>query len=214
VREDLAPPQPNHPLTAIRRQGVVVGVTNMPATLTVQLGGDTTVNIEMPYLTPAAVNDIVYVLGNQGDYVVLGPVSKCRPYAHLTGTGGTLASSTTSTNITNWSAPAAGNALCGTAAATGFTPNADGHYLVVGIVVWAANATGRRGMFPLVAGGVQTNGSAPGAGSNSGLFRHDAAFVVDVTAGQEISLTVFQDSGGNLSHNPDEMAVIWQRELN
>lgn len=79
MREDLIPPQSNHPLTAIRRQGVVVDVSQAfaaPYLVGVNLGGDTTVTVACAYLGGYAphVGDTVYILANQGDYLIIGAV--------------------------------------------------------------------------------------------------------------------------------------------
>ena len=70
-------PEPNHPLTAIRRQGVVQDIANAPTTINVFIGGDVNTLVACSYLSAyqPAVGDTVSVLANQGDYVVLGSLA-------------------------------------------------------------------------------------------------------------------------------------------
>jgi hypothetical protein len=72
----LEPPQANHPLSAIRRTGVVQDVSGLPATVGVNIAGDTSNIIQLPYVgAPPAFGDVVIILGNSGDHVVIGAVA-------------------------------------------------------------------------------------------------------------------------------------------
>jgi hypothetical protein len=78
---NYAQAEPNHPLTAIRRQGVVQDVTNAPTTVNVFLGGDANTLVPCAYLadySPAA-GDTVMVLVNQGDYLIIGACAGLTP---------------------------------------------------------------------------------------------------------------------------------------
>jgi hypothetical protein len=69
--------EPNHPLTGIRRMGIVnSAVTGATPTVNVTVGGDAANPVDLPYLpsyTPS-VNDQVVILEVDGDRVVLGAV--------------------------------------------------------------------------------------------------------------------------------------------
>lgn len=68
--------QSGHPLSAVRRTGTIIGIANIPATVTVAIGGDTTNPTEIPYLTSyvPVVNDVVVIMSVEGDHVVVGSI--------------------------------------------------------------------------------------------------------------------------------------------
>jgi hypothetical protein len=70
-------PEPNHPLTGLRREGVVADIANIPASVNVYIGGDTTTLVPCAYLADyyPVVNDNVILIENQGDYIIIGSLS-------------------------------------------------------------------------------------------------------------------------------------------
>jgi hypothetical protein len=71
-------PQPSHPLSALRRTGVVTGVANVPITVQVGLGGDVANPQEIPYIIDAytpVVGDTVLIISVDGDHIVIGGTS-------------------------------------------------------------------------------------------------------------------------------------------
>jgi len=67
----------NHPLTALRRTGVVSSISSgPPPKATIFLGGDTTLPIVCAYTRGyhPVVNDIVVVLSVQGDHYIVGAI--------------------------------------------------------------------------------------------------------------------------------------------
>ena len=96
--------EPNHPLTARRRQGVVVDVAGAPTSINVNIGGDTTTLVPCAYLTdyPPEVGDTVLLLENGGDFVVVGALAGLSPAGRgLVGrnASSTAASTTTTTEV-------------------------------------------------------------------------------------------------------------------
>lgn len=89
----LRPAQANHPLTAIRRQGIVVDLTNVATfSIGVNIGGDTTTVVPCTFLDNyfPVLNDVVYLLENQGDHIVIGSVTRNVPWTNLTYTSNWL----------------------------------------------------------------------------------------------------------------------------
>lgn len=77
VTAPLRLPQPNHPLTAIRRVGVVQDIAAKPNSVNVWLGGDTNTLTPCAYLSSyiPAVGDNVLILQNNADYIIVGAVN-------------------------------------------------------------------------------------------------------------------------------------------
>lgn len=70
--------QQRHPLQALRRTGTVTGITNVPFSVQVALGGDDPANAQpMPYVDSysPAVNDVVVILSVGGDHIIIGRVN-------------------------------------------------------------------------------------------------------------------------------------------
>lgn len=92
-------PSTRNPLSVTQRLGVVTAlVPGPPPLVTVQLGGDTSVSVDVPFLTGyiPVVNDVVVVIGNNGDWLVLATASLPAP-------GQVLATANTSTIYTGTS---------------------------------------------------------------------------------------------------------------
>jgi hypothetical protein len=83
----IDPPQPNHPLTAIRRQGVVQDTVNAPTTINVFIGGDLNTLVPCSYLVEYSptVGDTVVVLENQGDFIIIGALAGLAPQTGFLG---------------------------------------------------------------------------------------------------------------------------------
>ena len=81
-----------HPLTATRRIGQVISADMTPTpTVEVQIGGDTTQTVFVPFLDsyPPNVGDYVTLLENQGDYVALGSLGSSSAAFDAIGPGST-----------------------------------------------------------------------------------------------------------------------------
>lgn len=72
-------PQQGHPLTAIRRLGLVNNVDfGPPVSVNVNLGGDTTQPLDLPFAGSVVpkVGDVVIILSiASGDHIVIGPIN-------------------------------------------------------------------------------------------------------------------------------------------
>jgi hypothetical protein len=75
------PSDPRRALGVSRRMGQVVDTVNMPATLTVGIGGDLVNTVEIPCLSSYVpkINDVVVVLATDSDMIVLGAASAATP---------------------------------------------------------------------------------------------------------------------------------------
>ncbi len=89
-------------------------------------------------------------------------------------------------------------------ASSGWDAPEDGIYEVVGMAAWAADsASGSREVLIKVNGSEIDSGNSgigrlPGVGSTSRSTAHFAVDVVDLTAGDELTVTLYQTSGGNV----------------
>jgi hypothetical protein len=206
-------PQANHPLTAIRRQGVVGDISkafSSPWTVGVYVGGTSDLT-QCSYVADyqPVFNDLVYVLQNQGDNLIIGSV--------IHGVNGIVAvnerlatqnfnSSATASAIT-WDALV--KAFGCNSSSSGVTVLATGRYLATCSLVWAGNAAGRRGMF------LNVNGAASGFGdtlfpTNTGPARQTCTFQVDAFVNDVLTIAVFQDSGTSpLALTNAEFFVTW-----
>lgn len=89
-------PQQGHPLTAIRRLGLVNNVDfGPPVSVNVNLGGDTTQPLDLPFAGSVVpkVGDVVLILSiASGDHIVIGPINVPNNPVQLSASGTTDAS--------------------------------------------------------------------------------------------------------------------------
>lgn len=206
-----APPDQPHPLAAIRRTGVVAGVANLPATVTVNVGGDPT-DQELPYLASylrPAVGDLVAILAVGGDQLVLGPVSR---WANLDGSTGNavmryysrLATyskavpNTTVTALTSVITVVENNGIGGTFWSTGvFTNPLAGFYLLTFNCDNLGGTTSRANMR------IRVNGNNVGENERPPNIASDACAVSVgywLALNDTVDFAIWQNSGGSITY--------------
>ena len=80
------------------------------------------------------------------------------------------------------------------------TATTAGTYLIAGTVRWAANSTNVRGVRIKVGGGnyIASNRAIPDTGGGRGEIAQTVSTIWVLEAGHYVTLSVYQDSGGNL----------------
>jgi hypothetical protein len=203
----LKPLAATHPLVPTRRQGVVADITNADNatppnafTVGVVIGGDpTATSVQCAYLDSyfPTVGDIVYLLENQGDFVVIGAVGQSPTKGTISRAAAQTFTSSTSATAITWDTFTSVLQNC-SGGSTGITVNATGRYLVECRGIWQASTAGRRVFWPFV------NGSQYGDGdsrwpSTAVPGRIISSFQVDASAADVLSVWAFQDSGASLT---------------
>lgn len=211
----LKPLAAAHPLVPTRRQGVVADITNAnnatppnAFTIGVVIGGDpTATSVQCAYLDSywPTVGDVVYLLENQGDFIVIGAVGQSPTKATISrSTGLSVASGTTSLVVPYDTT----NLLQNCSASTnGITVGAGGRFLVTLYGDWTANATARRVGWPFVNGsqyGAEGDTKWPNGATIGRVHYH---FQVDCSAGDLLAVWVFQDSGSTLTFSGATLLV-------
>jgi hypothetical protein len=182
------------------RQAIVAGITGN--TVSIQLGGDSTVIDEVAYLagyTPR-VADVVWCLQNGPDLLVINGQSGATrvPTAKVTRSTNQTISNSTNTLISFSAEAWDTDDLWTVGSPTRLTIQTGGYYALTAGTLWASDPTGRRLTEILLNGStVLTRSEDPPHSGTSGNAQI-VATIASLSAGDYVELRVFQSSGGSL----------------